>query len=357
VSLLTRICGPRIAIALPVSLVLSTLTACGDSGPSPTSREGLDNATFLTQATETGTIDLVEGSAVVPADGVEFTLLTSAEGDLDLDDEIDAAAIVVEKRGQNHFLHLHAVLRDGDAATDVSARMIGDRLGVRRIKIEEGIIRVDLLIREPGQPATVQPSVDVSQHFALVGRGIIPIVQTQVSAAIEPTTDTRSSSEPPALYTHEWQLSSFEMPDWTGDLGIVDPIPSLRLVADLADVAGASGKLSGYAGCNRIFGSFRAEDMTSLLISGVAATRRACSSDRMDFERRFVAAITAVDTYEVVENTLILDFTGGTLRFQAGGRLLPSDSSSDNRGVRGEAGSAERPGAEEPREDRAERQS
>lgn len=280
---------------------------------------------FLTQATETGTIKLVQGTASHPAGGVGFELLTSAEGDLDLDDEIDAAAILVERSGRNEYLHLHAVLGDGDVAEDVSARMIGDRLSVRRLEIDEGIIRVDLVIRNPGEPATVEPSVDITQHFALVGRGIIPIVQTQVEEALESEAARRAGDESPALYTHEWRLSAIEMADWTGDLGILEKAPSIRFVAELADVAGASGKFSGFAGCNRIFGSFRAEDMSSLLIAGLAATRRACTRDRMDFERRFIAAITAVEGHQINGDVLVLSFTGGTLQFKAGGRLLAAE--------------------------------
>ena len=51
-------------------------------------------------------------------------------GDLDFDSDIDAVAVLAADQGRERFLTLHAVLRDGDQLTDVSARLIGDRIEV-----------------------------------------------------------------------------------------------------------------------------------------------------------------------------------------------------------------------------------
>lgn len=294
---------------------------CGGS-PSPTSREALESGTFLTRATRTGSITLSEGSATSVGDTTrEFGLASAAEGDLDLDGETDAVAILTEDDGVSRYLHLHAFLSDGRVAEDVSARLVGDRVEVRRLSIDDAIIRLDLMLREPGQPITAPLTVPYSAYFALTDRGLIPAPQTEIEAAAEP----RGMGVDRTLYGHEWVLERFEMGDWTGNIDDADRPPSLRFVTELADMAGASGQVTGFAGCNRVFGSFRAEEGGTLRVSGIASTRRACRGPATDFERRFIAAFESVDGYRVEGDTLIIDVGGGTMTFSLGGRIRAAE--------------------------------
>ncbi len=314
---------PRTAPGALLAVALVAL-AC-DRGPPPISREALAASTFLTA--DGATITLTEGAATDPVNGVQYELLTTGDGDVDFDGEPDAAAILVEARGSARFLRLHALLGAGDRAEDVSARLIGDRLGVQRLSIEDGVIRVELLIRKPGEPITVEPSVLFTQHFVLTTRGLTPIVQTQVDddGGERDAPENRSMEDAPALYTHEWKLDTFAMGDWAGDLGGLERPVSVRFVAELADVAGASGQFSGFAGCNRIFGSFRAEESAVLRIAGLAATLRMCDAKHSDLEQRFLAAFGSVESFEIMGDRLTLAFVGGTLGFRVGGRLIPAE--------------------------------
>ena len=274
------------------------------------------------------TVTLSEGVATDTSSGVQYELLTSGEGDVDFDGESDAAAILIEARGNARILRLHALLGGGGHAEDVSARLIGDRLGVRRLSIEDGVIRLELLIRNPGEPISVEPSVVFALYFVLTDRGLTPIVQTQVDddrGEERRATDDRSMDDAPALYTHEWNLDAIAMGDWAGDLDALDRPVSVRFVAELTDVGGASGQFSGFAGCNRIFGSFRAEESAILRIAGLAATRRMCDSTHTDLEQRFLAAFGSVESFEIRGDRLTLAHVGGTLEFRAGGRLILAD--------------------------------
>lgn len=317
-----RLPSPRLRGAVLVALVA---TGC-DDGPPTVSREALETATFLTA--EGGTVTLSEGVATDPASGVQYELLTVGEGDVDFDGESDAAAILVERRGDARILRLHALLGGGEHAEDVSARLIGDRLGVQRLSIEDGVIRLELKIRNPGEPISVEPSVIFAQHFVLTDRGLTPIVQTQVDddgGEGRRAAGDRPMDDAPALYTHEWHLDAIAAGDWAGEPEALDRPVSVRFVAELADVAGASGQFSGFAGCNRIFGSFRAEESAILRIAGLASTRRMCDSKHSDFEQRFLAAFGSVESFEIQGDRLVLAFVGGTLEFRAGGRLIPSE--------------------------------
>lgn len=318
-----RLRGPALA-ALATALLAG---ACGDDEP-PTDRTALENETYLTRSTSEGSVTLRGGEATVPGTergNLAFELLRTAEGDLDFDGEPDAAAVVAEASSQDVLLHLHALLSDGEQTQDVSARLLGDRLEIRRLSIDDGLIRVDLMIRNPGEPVTVPPSVPVSTYYALTERGLTPAAPTRVAESDQraaPGEDGEAAS-PPTLSSHEWVLTAFSMGEWSGDVGSLDPPPSLRFVPELSDVAGSSGQFTGFAGCNRLFGSYRAEEGETLRIAGVAATRKMCGDDEMDFERRFAAAVASVESYEIRDGELIASFAGGELRFRTAGRLLP----------------------------------
>lgn len=315
--------GPR-GRWVPVVIVASTVSmvACGDD-ITPTSREALEAATYLTA--EGATVTLTEGGGV--SGDVRYALIGSTEGDLDFDGEVDAAAVLAEFRGDAVILRLHAMLSDGEIVEDVSARLVGDRIRLDRLTIEDGEIRVGLAVRNPGEPVTIEPSVPFSQDLILTDRGIIPFVEARVEAdAPAPRSADPATTDGSALYTHEWILDRFEMGDWAADLSVLEEPAALRFVAELVDVGGASGQMTGYAGCNRIFSSYRAEGTESLRIIGLATTRRACEADVMDFEQRFLSALGSTTGFSVSDDRLEVSFSGGTLGFTAGGRLAPTDA-------------------------------
>ncbi|WP_419949955.1 META domain-containing protein [Candidatus Palauibacter sp.] len=294
--------------------------AC-ERGPAPTSREVLEGSTFLTL--EGVDVTLIEGSGAVG--GVRHELLLTAEGDLDFDSEPDAAAVLVADQGRERFLTLHALLREEEAARDVSARLIGDRIEVHRLTIADGVIRVDVRIRRPGDPVTARPSVDVAQYFMLTNRGVLPIRLTDVveegpATVAGPGDD--AGPDGPRLHTHEWELESFDVGDWSANLRGLDRI-ALRFVADAFDGADITGQVSGFAGCNQVFGSFRTRESAALRFLGLATTRRSCRGRASEVEQRLTEALGSVQAFRLSEDRLVLALPDGAIRFRAGGRLVP----------------------------------
>ena len=307
-----------------VAGLLGAAVAAGacERGPPPTSREVLEGGTFLTL--DGVDVTLNAGSGV--AGGVRHELLLTAEGDLDFDSEADAAAVLVAEQGRERFLTLHALLRDGGEAADVSARLIGDRIEAHRLEITDGVIRVDVRIRRPGDPISAPPSVDLAQHFVLTNRGVRAIRLTDVvEDGSRGTAAGSGDAEGPDgfhLHTHEWELESFDVGDWTANLrGIGQPV-ALRFLAEMLDGSDVAGQVSGFAGCNQVFGSFRTREAAALRFLGLATTRRSCRGRAAEVEQRLQEALAAVQAFQVSDDQLVLALPDGAIRFRAGGRLV-----------------------------------
>lgn len=292
---------------------------CGDE-PEVDSREVLENATFLTL--DGGEITLTAG-ATTGEGNVRHELLLTADGDLDFDSDIDAVAVLAADQGRERFLTLHAVLRDGDQLRDVSARLIGDRIEVHRAEVLDGMIRLNVRVRRPGDPVTVRPSVDRTPHFALTSRGLTPVALIDVADGEETQTGgaeagSGTSAAAPALYRHEWELESLDSGDWSADLRALREPVTLRFRAEPRDAADVTGELAGFAGCNRMFGSFRMHGAEALRFYGVTVMRRLCRDREAEFEQRLLEALRAVRAFQVEDDRMTLAFRGGAIRFRAG---------------------------------------
>jgi len=68
---------------------------------------------------------------------------------------------------------------------------------------------------------------------------------------------------------------------------------------------GADGKVSGHAGCNRIFTSYQ-QIGTKLKIAGIATTRKSCSEAVMKREREWLGLLKRVRAIELTHLKLVL---------------------------------------------------
>ena len=322
------------------TLLVAALAAAGcDDEPETIGREALENATFLTL--DGGELTLAEGTTI-DQDGVRHEILVTAEGDLDFDSDTDAVAVLAADHGWERSVTLHAVLRDGGQLRDVSARLIGDRIEVHRAEILEGMIRVSIRVRGPGEPITAPPSVDRTPYFALTSRGLTPValidvVDREDTPANGAEAGNGTPAATPALDTHEWEFESFDGGDGSANLRVPRERVTLRFRAELRDAADVTGRLAGFGGCNPIFANFRVREAETIGFYGVAAMRRPCRGRQADFEERFLEALGSASAFQVEGDRMTLAFNGGTIRFRAGRRLVshtpaatpvPSDTSS-----------------------------
>ncbi len=114
-------------------------------------------------------------------------------------------------------------------------------------------------------------------------------------------------AEQPTLEGREWTLVEL---GGQGVVALTDlPLPSFRL---------ASGEMTGFAGCNRMFGSYQV-DGRKLAFGPIGTTRRACA-DESNLETRFLQALEATTAHAM---------TLGALELRAGrnriAQLVPTE--------------------------------
>ena len=311
------------AIVRAPILVLGAFAAaaCGRDAD-PTSADELANSTYLSEATGDGVLTLISGAFDFPpgSEVERVELVSSTRGDFDGDETLDAAVVLVEYRGREEFYRVHALVSDGKDVEDVAARLLGDRIVVENLWISDGIIEVEMLVRAPGSTIEDEPTLPITSRYALTGRGLTPINPPTIKEGAAPTMVAGSVA---TLSSHEWILRSIEMGDWSQSTDALETRPSLRFASELGTADAGSGRVSGFAGCNQVFGSYSNDEAGSLRISSLAATRRMCEESLADLEQRVIASLTAAESFEITADQLVIEFNGGVMRFAAGSELAP----------------------------------
>ncbi len=333
------------------AIALASLTSACDRGPDPISDEGLGNATYHVAGVEAETVTLTDGEYLLMEDDgagprLHVRLVSHAAGDLDHDGGEDAAAMLAQNTGDRTILfYLHALVRDGRQATDVASRLVGDRIFVRGLRIDDGMIEADLTVRRPGEPGAVEPSVPVTLRYVLTDRGLMQVGYP--AELVEPAPalpdDARGT-----LARFEWELAAIRTSD--GELTPPAPAqgevaPSLSFREELRGSDESSGSLHGSTGCNLLFGDYRATAGGSLSVRSLATTQRECTRDRRELERRFLSALPAAGSFSLSGDELEVSFGEGTLRFRRGAERSPGPETATAEAGR-EAGPGASPEAE-----------
>ena len=136
-------------------------------------REDLANAAYLSEFTENGVVQLTNGeyrAPVVEGAAAELVVMLTnfaAFGDLDGDGTEDAAVILVTQFGGSGSFYDLAILRKQDAAlTNIATVLLGDRVQINGLGIENGEIAVDLLTQGPDDPMCC-PTLQVVNRYIL----------------------------------------------------------------------------------------------------------------------------------------------------------------------------------------------
>ncbi|MDH3732731.1 MAG: META domain-containing protein, partial [Gemmatimonadota bacterium] len=290
--------------------------------PGPTSAESLANSTYLTEVTPDGVVTLLGGAVDFPAGGTvqRIEMYDFGVGDLDYDDETDAVVVLVEFRNMQRLLRLHALLGEDDEVRDVASRLIGDNIRVLDIRVDDGVIEVDMLIRAPHESFQREPTIPITGRFALTDRGLIPV---NVPSLREASRMTLGAGAEATLTSHEWILTTIEMGDWSQTTDALDRRPSLRVALELGDAAAGSGSLAGYAGCNQMFGTYTSGEDGTLQIGPLATTRRICGEGLDELETRVMASLAVARSVDIVGDQLFMTFDGGVMRFTTGAEIEP----------------------------------
>jgi len=127
------------------------------------------------------------GSASVPR--VDFLGDIVARGDLDGDGTDEAAVVLTTNFGGTGVFHYVAIVdQAGEENRNVATQMIGDRVQLRDMRIEEGYVVLDLVRAGPGDPSCC-PTELVTLQFRLQARDRdrrVPVARDTVGAEVAP---------------------------------------------------------------------------------------------------------------------------------------------------------------------------
>jgi hypothetical protein len=171
----------------PTSGLLVILAAClaactGTASPSLAPGSGspsilplLGSAEYPLDFSPTGNVRLSEGSYEGPAAPGASTALrvrtegSPAQGDLNGDGVPDAAVVLaVDPGGSGTFHYLFAVLDSQGRPRPAASALLGDRVEVTSVGIEDGVIQAAVLERAPGEPLSSPPTVARIHRYRLV---------------------------------------------------------------------------------------------------------------------------------------------------------------------------------------------
>jgi len=166
-------------VLLAVALVAAVVLLSRPEATPELTWQALRNAAVPSEFPRSKVATLINGSyeeAYVPGGATKLQMRMAgigAFGRLDSDRAHDAAVVLIsDPGGSGTFVHLVAMLnRNGrpDAAASV---LLGDRVTVRGLRIEDGQIQVHLRVRNPSDPM-VQLTKEVSRTYSLVEGALV----------------------------------------------------------------------------------------------------------------------------------------------------------------------------------------
>lgn len=225
------------------------------------------------------------GGASVPR--VDFLGDLVARGDLDGDGEDEAAVMLATNFGGTGVYHYVAVV-DQLAAENLNldTRLVGDRIQLRGIRIEEGRLVLDIVRAGPGDAACCPTEMVTLQYRVEDGR---------LSEPVQVGTSTTLSLE--ALSGATWRLSAWKFGEPAqGRLTLVY----------------SEGRFLGNAGCNRYSAPVKAIDARGTIEVGQAlSTRTECGPEVMSHERRFLGLLPRVERFWFHAGQLALAYGDG----------------------------------------------
>jgi heat shock protein HslJ len=225
------------------------------------------------------------GSASVPR--VDFLGDIVARGDLDGDGTDEAAVVLTTNFGGTGVFHYVAIVdQEGEENRNLATQLIGDRVQLRDMRIEEGYVVLDLVRAGPGDPSCC-PTELVTLQFRLHDGQLGEPLETGTGASLSPET----------LSGQKWRLSAWKFGE---------PVEG-RLTLAFGD-----GRFTGNAGCNEYSAAVKATDKRgSIEVGPPVSTRKQCDPGVMTHERRFLATLPRVQRFWFHAGQLALAYGEG----------------------------------------------
>ncbi|MFC1484667.1 hypothetical protein ACFL6Q_06450 [Candidatus Neomarinimicrobiota bacterium] len=136
--------------------------------------QGLPDATYPMEITRTGQAPLRNGyyeEEVAPGSASRTRISLGdfqTPGDLNGDELPDAAVILIaDPGGSGTFYYLSAVINRDGIPRPMATTLLGDRISIASLDIDNGEITVTLLTRRPDEPMATTPTLEIVRRYAL----------------------------------------------------------------------------------------------------------------------------------------------------------------------------------------------
>jgi len=225
-------------------------------------------------------------------------LLEDGRVTADLDGDGSQESIVLlssTSGGSGERLHLTVLGRGPGGAHDLASTLLGDRVKLRRLSVEGGLIVAEMVVAG-AEDAACCPGQRQRRTFALADGGLVQ----------------KASDD----------LGRLSLRDLAGDWRLARTSWTKRVPDGVTVTARFSGdQIAGSGGCNRYSGGVRAGDPPNgLRIGPVIATRMFCPAPRGETESDYFRKLEAVRSFGFLAGRLALSYEldgeSGTLLFE-----------------------------------------
>lgn len=175
-----------------------TETSVAATTDAMTATVALENLTYQSEYTQDGTATLVDGQyreAAAPGSATEIVVtLTDQRTSAELNGEPAAAVVLVtEPGGSGTFYYLAVVTEQDGVWTNVASILLGDRVQVNSVAINDNLIWVDMVTHGPDDPLCC-PTQQVVQSYGLEGDQLV-LADTKVLGTVAATTSVTSTQD------------------------------------------------------------------------------------------------------------------------------------------------------------------
>jgi len=267
--------GPSVGAA-PTAAELGSATYSGieDQGPVTLSAGKWEGEPFE------------EGGASVPMVWLSEGFYLSA--DIDGDGAEEAIAhLTYSTGGTGNFAYLAVLGREDGAIVQQGLAEVGDRVQIRKARIESTRVALDVLQAGPDDGMCC-PTQLATRSFAMQG-----------GQFVEAGTEVTGTASPATLEGQEWVLRKLSSTEAAPEG------PEVTLVFD-------DGRLSGTSGCNSYNGGIEpGETATDIAVGPLTTTRKACPPEMMNLEQRYTAALQGAQSWGFHLGQLVINYRQG----------------------------------------------
>lgn len=205
-------------------------------------------------------------------------------------DRVDEVLALVEENsgGTGHFLHIAPFSLVDGQMTQLGHALVGDRVKIRSVEIEEG--RIIMCTVQAGPEDGACCPTEKTRRVWTLRDGRLNEVETEIEGTMS-LADFSGS---------EWVLTAFDPQR---------PAPSTPEVTFHLDLE--DKRISGSSGCNNYFGTVESPGTRELVIGPLAGTKKMCPPEMMDVERSFLKALGSANSYTWFLGQMAISYSDG----------------------------------------------